>query len=72
MMVSVQGSMGDAGTRLLNPGIKAQVRCGAHRRVVRRGVEAPVRRRLLSSEDEVGLMAHWSDTAGVDGLHGSV
>ena len=42
--VSMQSSMGDAGTRLLNPGMEAQVGCEACKKVGRRGMEAPVRR----------------------------
>ena len=44
--VSVQSSMGDAGTRLLIPGMKAQVGREARRRIVRRGMEAPVRKEV--------------------------
>ena len=40
---SMQSSRGDAGTRMLNPGVKAWVRREAHRRCVRRGMEAPMR-----------------------------
>ena len=72
MWVSVQSSRGDAGTWFLIPGMKAQVRRDARKRSVRRGMEAPVRRRrLLSGEEEVGLTAHESDAVGVMSPHRS-